>query len=209
MWIEGFFLRRVREEGIFVKTIALDGRKISLVADRIWTETAMGIIYRYDDIPGVTLNAVSCTAVFRGLDITRAIARRFDLPDKEFVRAGEICNERLEVCALEHDPLLILTPRVALQERYSSDEAREEMLEMLEACRLKNAQTLRLCHFAMMTSKDALEHLPGVRDAIRKWGHEVPTHICLDVPKRYTGRIEEYLDGVEAVAKSLNELWPV
>lgn len=95
----------------------INGRKVSLVTDRIWTETAMGMIYRYDDIPGVTLDAVACTAVFRGLDITRAVAKRFNLPSEEFVRAGEICNQRLEVCAIEHDPLLILTPRVALQEK--------------------------------------------------------------------------------------------
>jgi hypothetical protein len=153
----------------------------------------MGMIYRYDDIPDVALDAIACTAVFRGLDITRAVDKRFDLPSEKFTRAGEICNERLEVCALEHDPLLILTPRVALQEKYSSEEARKEMLEILEACRMKGAQALRLCHFAMMTSEDALEHLPGVWDAIREWPHDNPSHIYLDVPERYAGRIENIL----------------
>jgi len=182
-----------RKETGEMKTIAINGHKVSLVTGRIRTETAMGMIYRYDDIPEVALDAVSCTAVFRGLDITRAVANRFNLPAEEFVRAGELCNERLEVCVIVHDPLIILTPRVALQEKYTSEEARKEMLEILEACRLKGARTLRLCHFAMMTSEDALEHLPGIRDALREWTHESPGHIYLDVPQRYAGRIERIL----------------
>lgn len=178
---------------MIAKQLNIGGRNVDLVTGLIWTETAMGMIYRYYDLPDVTLDAVSCTAVFRGLDITRAVAQRFNLPNAEFMKAGEICNKRLEVCAIEHNPLIILTPRVALHEKYSAGEAKDEMSEILEACRLKNARTLRLCHFAMLTSDKALDHLPGVRDAILEWGHENPVHIYFDVPEDYCDRIEKVL----------------
>lgn len=174
-------------------TISINGRSLSLVTDHILTDTAMGMIYRYDDIPDVRPDAIAFTAAFQGIDITRAIKEHFNLPTEEFERAGRICNERLEVCALQHNPLLILTPRVALQEAYSAEKARVQMLEILKACHLYSAKTLRLCHFAMMTTDDALDHLPGVRNAVREWRHERPTHILMDVPHRHMSGIENII----------------
>jgi hypothetical protein len=172
-------------------TFSIGQCTITLISGRIETDPAMGMVYGYRDIPGVTVHAVACTSSFRGIDITRAVSRRFNLRNREFQRAGKECNDRRELCVFEHDPIIILTPRVALLERYTVDDAAQEMTEILAACHQEKATVLRLCHFAMPTSEKPFEHLNGVRDSITAWPYEAAIYI--DVPSQHIHRIKEIL----------------
>jgi hypothetical protein len=176
-----------------LSTFQIGRCEIVLAADYIWAEPAMGMVYQYLDIDQYKIDAVSCSASFRGIDITRAIAQRFKLQGGSFERAGRLCNKDRAITVVEGDPLIILTPRVAQLDEYTVLDAEAEMDALLGLCEKKSVHTLRICHFAMITSKKAFEHFPGVERAISKWSGDLPGRLIFDVPSRHAQRIQQIL----------------